>query len=137
MKVLNIKISAAIILSGLFLFNSSSAQSAPSFYKCDSGYKFKINKAKTGARCEKTSSTLVRAINCPKIRILGKKVGTFQQTKNGKDRCTGRGVAGVEISHDPLSCRSGYSYKKNYRGKKDFCVKEGKLTIKPATKKFR
>ena len=132
----NLKISLTITLSSLFLFGSLSAQSAPSFYKCDSGYKFKINNAKTGARCEKRSVTKKTGINCPKIKILAKEIGTFQKVKNGKDRCVGRGLAGVEISHDPLHCAIGYLYKQNHRGKKDMCVKPG-LKIKAPTKKFK
>jgi len=132
-----LKTSLAITLSSLFLFGALSAQSAPSFYKCDSGYTFKINNAKTGARCEKRIGAHIAGINCPKINVLGKEFGTFQQVKNGKDRCAGRGVAGVEISHPPGKCLWGYSYKQNHQGKKDMCVKSGQLKIKAPTKKFR
>ncbi len=115
-----------------------SADSKPSFYKCEPAYKFKIKHNKTGVRCELTTKDQVNPISCPSITIAGKSIGTFPQSRNGKDKCKGgTGVAGIAGEHNPLACPRGYSYKQNYSGKIDKCVKKGKLTIKAPSVKFR
>ncbi|MGB0911350.1 MAG: hypothetical protein ACPGYT_13390 [Nitrospirales bacterium] len=66
-------------------------------------------------------------------------MGTFPFSKSGKDICRGTmKIAGVTqtTDHDPLNCPSGYSYKKNYQGKKDRCVKSGGWTYKAPTVQF-
>ena len=131
------KLMLAMAVGGLMLVNLQAAEAAPSFYKCKTGYSFNINNAKTGARCEKTTGSQVLPISCPSVTILGKSIGTFAQTKRGKDRCAGRGVGSVQTSHDPLGCSVGFTYTQNYSGHKDKCVKSGKLVIEAPTVKFR
>lgn len=137
MTKLTTKLLVSITFASSMLLSAQVVQAKPSFYKCQSGYTFKINNAKTGARCEVTRKGHVKPISCPSITVFGKSVGTFPQKKRGKDRCAGRGVASVETSHDPLACSSGYSYKRDYRGTADKCVKANKLEIKAPTVKFR
>lgn len=134
---MNTKTILLIIFSVNTIF-ALSIEAKPSFYKCEPGHKFEIKRDKSGARCALTTRDQIKPISCPNITIAGKSFGTFPFAKSGKDKCKGNGrIAGVAGEHNALACPRGFSYKTNYSGNKDKCVKKGKLTIKAPSVKFR
>jgi len=137
-KKCSMLVATIIVASSLSPSFNVEAASGPSYFKCSSGYSFKINRARSGVRCEKRTGDAIKPISCPSITVLGVSAGTFPYTKSGKDKCGARGlIPGSEHFHNPLRCPRGYVYKTNYSGKKDRCVKPGKLKIAPPSVKFR
>lgn len=130
------------VVAGLFFcspYVSNNVASALPYFKCTSGYTFDMNNAGTGSHCKKQIAPKVKPISCPHVKILGTSVGTFQVSKYGKDKCKGTlKVGGVTNSTEisPVACPSGYSYKKNYAGNKDRCVKPGGWIFKAPTVQF-
>lgn len=117
---------------------ASPADAAP-FFKCSSGYTFHLNSSRTGAHCRKKIPDNVKPINCPNVNLMGRRIGTFQQAKSGKDKCRGTvRIGGVSNSTeiDPANCNTGYAYKRNHQGRLDKCVKSGGWIYKAVTVQF-
>ena len=137
---LNASFPAAVATALVFALCARDVLATP-YFKCASGYTFHVNNAGTGAHCKKMVNDLVKPISCPNVTIpgVGSSVGTFPFVKPGKDICRGQvKVAGVTqtTDHAPLACPTGYSYKKNYQGTKDRCVKSGGWVYKAPTVQF-
>jgi hypothetical protein len=117
-----------IAVTGLGLSLQAKQSLATPFFRCESGYKFELNSTHTAAHCKKYGKTTIKPIPCPQVTFLGMSIGTFPYAKPGKDICRGQAkVGGVTqtTDHPPLNCPPGYSYKQNYQGNQDKCVKGG------------
>ena len=136
-RVMAVIVIGVLMASGQML-SGTQALALP-YFKCQSGYTFDINNAGTGAHCKKKIAPKVKPISCPNVTFLGRRIGTFANAKSGKDICRGQiKIAGVTqtTDHAPLACPTGYSYKRNYSGNRDRCVKSGGWVFKAPTVQF-
>ena len=136
-SVIKVIVIGALLASGHML--SGTAALAAPYFKCQSGYTFDMNNAGTGAHCKKQIAPKVKPLSCPSVTFMGARIGTFPYTKAGRDVCRGQTkIAGVTqtTDHAPLRCPTGYSYKQNYSGNRDKCVKPGGWVYKAPTVQF-
>ncbi len=74
----SLKSTLLITAPALTLASLSPTASAVTFYNCQSGYEFALNSNQTGAHRKKKSADSVKAINCPKVTLMGKTIGTIK-----------------------------------------------------------
>jgi hypothetical protein len=117
----------AAVLAGGVLLPTQSAFAEP-YWRCPSGWTFRVNAAGTGAQCRRRATDTVTPIICPNVTIITQTIGTVVSVRSGRDRCVGEvNVAGVinRTEHDPLPCQLGYDHVENREGNADRCVKRG------------
>jgi hypothetical protein len=131
--------SAGVLLSaGLAVLPVQTAEAGP-YWRCPSGWTFRVNGAGNGAQCYRRTSDEVQPISCPNVNIFGQPVGTFAQARTGQDKCVGETrVAGVvnRTEHDPLPCPAGYLYRQDHVRTGDRCVKPGELQHRAPSAQF-
>jgi hypothetical protein len=130
---------AIVTVAGLAFTLQASQSLATPFFACETGYQLGLNNSSTAVHCKAYINPKVKPISCPNVNFLGKQIGTFQYFKSGKDICRGTvTIAGVTqtTDHQPLNCPSGYTYRKNYQGNQDKCVKPGRWVYKAPTRQI-
>jgi hypothetical protein len=130
---------ATLTAAGLALSLQASLSFATPFFACENGYQLGLNSSNTAVHCKVYNQPKVKPISCPNVSFLGRHIGTFQYVKSGKDICRGQvTIAGVTqtTDHPPLNCPSGYTYRKNYQGNRDKCVKGGRWVYKAPTRQI-
>ena len=132
--------SACVVLStGLSVLPAQTADAAP-YWRCPTGWTYRVNSAGTGAQCRRRTSDDVKPIYCPNVTVLNKSYGTFPQSRSGRDKCVGgMAVAGVSntTEHDPGPCPVGYQYIENHQRTADRCVKRGELQHRAPSAQFQ
>ncbi len=123
---------ALFIISSYSLFPASAG--AETYYQCKQGFEWQLNSNRTAVRCYRASTATVKGISCPNVTVplTKRQIGTFPVAKSGRDKCKGSfTVGGVTQStvHNPLPCPSGFSYRQNYQGNRDKCVKQGQPIV--------
>lgn len=132
--------SAYVVLSsGLAVMPAQTAEASP-YWRCPTGWTYRANSAGTGAQCRRRTSDDVKPIYCPNVTFLGQSIGTFPQSRTGRDKCVGGvTVAGVanKTEHDPGPCPIGYQYRENHQRTADRCVKPGELQHRAPSAQFQ
>jgi hypothetical protein len=117
-----------VSVTGIGLCLQATQSLATPFFRCTSGYTFKLNSTQTAAHCRKRGKISVKPIVCPQVTFMGMTIGTFPYASSGKDSCRGQAKVGgmtQTTDHPPLNCLPNYSYEKNYQGIEDKCIRGG------------
>lgn len=137
--VLGTAFACVLLSSGLTMLPAQTAEASP-YWRCPTGWTYRVNSAGTGAQCWRRTSDDVKPINCPYVTFLGQSVGTFPQSRTARDKCVGGvTVAGVsnKTEHDPMPCPVGFQYRENHQRTADRCVKPGELQHRAPSAQFQ